>query len=129
MQSSRPVVLVVEDDPVLADMLCDLLREAGYAADATRPAVRRSARIEAGQIDLVLLDLMLPDVDGLELCRRARAVENDVYLPIIMLTALSDKQRHAGFWPARTTYVAKPSTPATCWIACRCRSGRDCVCG
>src|SRR4051794_18463009 len=108
MQSSRPVVLVVEDDPVLANMLCDLLREAGYAAEHAAGGEAGAARIEAGQIDLVLLDLMLPDVDGLELCRRARAVESDVYLPIIMLTVLSEKQRHAGFLAGADDYVAKP---------------------
>jgi CheY-like chemotaxis protein len=57
----------------------------------------------------VLLDVMLPDVDGLELCRQVRASEADEHLPIIMLTALgSDLQRHAGFAVGADDYVTKP---------------------
>ena len=62
-------------------------------------------------MDLVLLDLMLPGVDGLELCRRARAATapDDVYLPIIMVTALaSPADRRAGFAAGADDYVAKP---------------------
>jgi DNA-binding response OmpR family regulator len=95
---------VVEDDAVLGSVVCDLLEHAGYAPDGGAGV----ARIEAGGVDLVLLDLMLPDVDGLELCRRARLIESDVYLPIIMLTVLGETQRHAGFLAGADDYVAKP---------------------
>jgi signal transduction histidine kinase len=108
MQSHPPLILVVEDDPVLAGVLCELLEDTGYAVQHAADGAAGVARIEQGGVDLVLLDLMLPDVDGLELCRRARAVERDVYLPIIMLTVLGEKQRHAGFLAGADDYVAKP---------------------
>jgi signal transduction histidine kinase len=108
MQSNPPIILVVEDDPVLADVVCDLLEDSGYAVELASDGAAGVARIEQGGIELVLLDLMLPDVDGLELCRRARALEHDVYLPIIMLTVLGEKQRHAGFLAGADDYVAKP---------------------
>src|SRR4051812_2402138 len=108
MQSSRPIVLVVEDDPALAEVLCDLMRQAGYAVEHAPGGGGGAARCDAGHVHLVLLDLMLPDVGGLELCRRARGVDRDVCLPIIMLTVLSEKQRHAGFLAGADDYVAKP---------------------
>jgi two-component system, cell cycle sensor histidine kinase and response regulator CckA len=108
MPSNPPVILVVEDDPVLAEVLGELLQHAGYTVERAADGAAGAARIEAGHIDLVLLDLMLPDVDGLELCRRARTLESDVYLPIIMLTVLGEQQRHAGFLAGADDYVAKP---------------------
>ena len=108
MQSTPPAILVVEDDPVLADVPCDLLQHAGYAVERAADGTAGVARIEQGGIELVLLDLMLPDVDGIELCRRARAIEHDVYSPIIMLTVLGERQRHAGFLAGADDHVAKP---------------------
>src|SRR5581483_4837144 len=108
MQSHQPVILVVEGDPKLGDMLCDLLQHAGYAVERATDGAAGAARIEAGHLDLVLLDLKLPDVEGLELCLRARAVEDDGYLPIIMLTAPGDQRRHAGFLAGADDYVAEP---------------------
>jgi CheY-like chemotaxis protein len=65
--------------------------------------------LAAGDVDLVLLDLILPDVDGLELCLRVRAHEAEVYVPIVMLTALDgDERRHAGFTAGADDYVVKP---------------------
>lgn len=110
MEPTRAVVLVVEDDPGINDLLCELLADEGYTAERALDGETGLARIEAGGIDLVLLDLMLPRMDGIELCRRMRARESDdVYLPIIMLTALaSDDQRHAGFAAGADDYVTKP---------------------
>ena len=97
MPSKQPVILVVEDDAAMSTFLRGLLEPAGYRVEITPNGAGGLARIENGGVDLILLDLVLPDVDGLELCRQVRAREGDVYLPIIMLTALAEKQRHAGF--------------------------------
>jgi DNA-binding response OmpR family regulator len=108
-QPTRPVVLIVEDDETIGDVLQELLQQAGYAVQTAADGAAGLARIDAGGIDLVLLDLMLPHVDGLELCRRVRAHEGEVYLPIIMLTALAgEEQRHAGFAAGADDYVTKP---------------------
>ena len=86
-----------------------LLESSGGAVTAVPDGHAALARIEAGGVDLVLLDLMLPDINGLELCRRLRAYENGAYLPIIMLTALNDDaDRHAGFGAGADDYISKP---------------------
>ncbi len=108
-QSRPPVVLVVDDDPITQTYVSTLLGRAGYTVEIAADGPAGLARIEAGGIDVVLLDLMLPVLDGLELCRRVRARQSDVYLPIIMLTALdSADDRRAGFAAGADDYVTKP---------------------
>ena len=109
MQSAPPVVLVVEDDLSIAEVLQATLETSGYTVECASDGAAGLARIEAGGVDLVLLDLLLPELDGLELCRRVRARDSEVYLPIIMLTALrGEEQRHAGFTAGADDYVSKP---------------------
>jgi len=104
-------ILIVEDDPLIAEVLTSLLEAAGHRVEAAGDGASGLDRILAGGIDLVLLDLMLPEIDGLDLCRRVRARENVDYVPIIMLTALaSDAQRHAGFAAGADDYLTKPCT-------------------
>ena len=107
---SRARILVVDDDEALAEMIGIVLRnddyEVSFAADGTSavPAFRSS------HPDLVLLDLMLPGIDGLEVCRQIRA-ESDV--PIIMLTAKSDTEDVVrGLGSGADDYVPKPFKPA-----------------
>ena len=108
MQTRRPVILVVEDDATVCEMLQILLEGDGYVVECAADGHSGLTRL-AGDIDLVLLGLMMPGMDGLELCRLVRAYEGDVYLPIIMLTALTDQQhRHAGFAAGADDYVTKP---------------------
>jgi DNA-binding response OmpR family regulator len=106
---TRSVVLVVEDDPPTVDLLCRLLTKADYAVESAPNGLAALARIEQGGIDVVLLDLLLPDLNGIELCRRVRAQEDRAHLPIIMLTgARGDEQRRAGFAAGANDYVTKP---------------------
>ena len=109
MQPARSVVLVVDDDLVVRDYLCELLAHEGYAVESAADGAAGLARIAAGGVDLVLLDMILPALDGIELCRQVRARESDVYLPIIMLTGLDDEaNRRAGFAAGADDYVTKP---------------------
>ncbi len=110
MRADRPTettILVVEDDLAIADALTDLLRDAGYAVvheAAGRPAL---ARLLQRPPDLLLLDLVLPDMDGIEICRQARAELPD--LPIIMLTARGEnRDQVAGLTAGADDYVPKP---------------------
>ena len=109
MQPARSVVRVVDDDPVIRDYLCELLAHEGYAVESAADGPAGLARVAAGGVGLALLDMVLPAVDGLALCRQVRAREGDVYLPIIMLTALDDEaNRQAGFAAGADDYVTKP---------------------
>ncbi|HEY7060725.1 MAG TPA: response regulator transcription factor [Chloroflexota bacterium] len=109
METPRAVILVVEDDDSIAEMLLMLLHGVGYAAERAADGAAGLARIEAGGVDLVVLDLMLPGLDGRELCRRVRAREDGTFLPIIMMTALaSEQQRIEGFAVGADDYVSKP---------------------
>jgi DNA-binding response OmpR family regulator len=109
VQPHRSVVLVVDDDAVIRELLRDPLAEAGYGVAEAPDGRAALARISAGGVDLVLLDLMLPGLNGLEVCRQARATARGLYLPIIMTTALAAEQDlRAGFAAGADDYVTKP---------------------
>jgi two-component system, OmpR family, phosphate regulon response regulator PhoB len=102
-------VLVVEDEPMVRDVVVRYLRREGYEAlEATDVDEARSA-LEHGSPSLVVLDLMLPGGDGLELCREIRASSE---LPVIMLTARADEaDRIVGLELGADDYVTKPFSP------------------
>jgi len=102
-------VLVVEDDKSLADVLAYNLKESGYEVHVARDGQDGLTQAEVKVPDLVLLDLMLPIVDGLDVCRRLRsnAVTRDVL--IVMLTAKSEEfDQVVGFSVGADDYVSKP---------------------
>jgi two-component system alkaline phosphatase synthesis response regulator PhoP len=105
-------ILIVEDDPDIAELVARYLDKAGYVT--TRAASGRDALrlIAAKAPDLVVLDLMLPHVDGLEVCRAVRAGEHTADLPIIMLTARAEEsERIVGLELGADDYLAKPFSP------------------
>ena len=99
-------VLIVEDEPKLRDILCDWFRGKG---DDPTPAENGAEALEAlaeGEYDAVLLDVMMPELDGFSVCRAARK-HSDV--PIIFLTALSDEEdKLLGYELGADDYVTKP---------------------
>lgn len=104
-------ILVVEDDSDIANLVCMHLEAEGY--DATRAADGREAirLFDEGQYDLVILDLMLPHVDGMDVCRHIR--NSDRYVPVMMLTAKSeDANKVAGLEIGADDYVTKPFSVA-----------------
>jgi DNA-binding response OmpR family regulator len=109
VELSRPTILVVEDEVVSRRVLAELLAGDGYIVETAGDGRAGLERVEAGGIHVVLLDLVLPELDGLELCRRVRARVDEVYLPIIMMTALTGEQeRLDGFAAGADDYVIKP---------------------
>jgi DNA-binding response OmpR family regulator len=102
-------VLVVDDDPTVADVVRRYLERDGYAvllAGDGETALRLAAEHRP---DLVVLDLMLPGIDGLEVCRRLRAESN---VPVVMLTALGEESdRIVGLQLGADDYVSKPFSP------------------
>ena len=105
-------VLVVEDDRDIAELIARYLSKAGYAADVVSNGRDAQARISANPPDVLVLDLMLPEVDGLEICRGVRADRRTASIPIIMLTARADEsERIVGLELGADDYVAKPFSP------------------
>ena len=106
-----PVVLVVEDDVEMNELQRELLNVHGLDAIA---AYNGAEAVEAQQhrkADAVLLDIMLPEMDGFETCRRLRQLDGKT-LPIVMVTALdSDECRRRGYEVGADAYFAKPFDP------------------
>jgi DNA-binding response OmpR family regulator len=109
MASTSGTILLVEDDPIVSSLVSALLQREGYRTEAVQDAVAALERVQAGGVDLVLLDIGLPGMNGFELCRRLRAREGEIHLPILMLTGfVSDDDRHAGFAAGADDYLTKP---------------------
>lgn len=101
--------MVVEDEPDLRLLLDRHLDGAGYRVSLAEDGIEALERAWAEPVDLVLLDLMLPHLDGIEVCRRLRQDKRTARLPIIMLTAKSDTaDRIRGFEVGADDYINKP---------------------
>lgn len=108
--SSR--LLMIEDDGRLAAMVGEYLAASGFAFAHAADGLSGLAHVQADAPDLVILDLMLPDIDGMEICRRVRAMEaayGQPPVPVLMLTALDSVQdRVTGLDSGADDYVPKP---------------------
>jgi two-component system OmpR family response regulator len=100
-------ILIVEDDIPIAELLCLHLGDEGYTVEHAADGTVGLRLLEAGNWDALVLDLMLPGVDGLELCKRARAMAR--YTPIIITSARSSEvHRILGLELGADDYLAKP---------------------
>ena len=105
-------LLLIDDDARLTAMLGDYLRGAGLSVEATASLGEGRARIAAQSFDAVVLDLMLPDGDGLDLCRELRADPRTRQLPLLMLTARAEPlDRVLGLELGADDYLPKPFEP------------------
>jgi DNA-binding response OmpR family regulator len=103
-------VLVVDDDATVSDVVRRYLEQAGCAVRLAGDGAAGLAAVDAQRPDLVVLDLMMPGIDGLEVCRRLRRKQPD--LPVIMLTALGEEvDRVLGLEVGADDYVTKPFSP------------------
>jgi DNA-binding response OmpR family regulator len=111
-------IIVVDDDPTVADVVGRYLVRDGHTVECVHDGHEALRRIAAQPPDLVVLDLMLPGIDGLEVCRRLR---ERWPIPVVMLTALGDEtDRLTGFEIGADDYVTKPFSPRE--LAMRVRS-------
>ncbi|HET7822870.1 MAG TPA: response regulator transcription factor [Ornithinibacter sp.] len=102
-------VLVVDDDHTVREVVVSYLRAARHDVDEAVDGERALAAMRDHPADLVVLDLMLPGIDGLEVCRRLRAAGD---VPVIMLTALGEEtDRVVGLEQGADDYVTKPFSP------------------
>ena len=105
-----PRLLMIDDDARLAAMVRDYLSASGFVVDLAADVATGVAAVRANGSDLLILDLMLPDGDGLDLCRRLRA--EGVGIPILMLTAKGDPiERVIGLEIGADDYLPKPFEP------------------
>ena len=104
-----PRILVIEDEQDLASLLEYNLKADGHEPDLARTGAAGVARVKTFKPDLVLLDLMLPDVSGSEVCRMIRELPEGKRLPIIMVTARGEEtDRVRGLEQGADDYVVKP---------------------
>jgi two-component system phosphate regulon response regulator PhoB len=105
-------ILVVDDEPDLLELVRFNLDRAGFRVETAASGEEALARLRRSTPDLVVLDLMLPDLSGEEVCRRLRADPGLTGLPVIMLTAKSEEvDRVVGFELGADDYVTKPFSP------------------
>jgi len=102
-------VLLVEDDEAIGDLVKYNLERQGFAVDWVLDGKEALERLNEKKYDIIILDLMLPGVDGLELCRKIRSDGKNRETPIIVLTALGDEDTKVkGFSAGADDYVTKP---------------------
>ena len=105
-------ILIIEDDPALSEMLTYNLISAGFETALTADGDEATAAILDETPDLVILDWMLPNLSGIEICRQIRANADTRHLPIIMLTAKGEEtDRVRGLNTGADDYVVKPYSP------------------
>jgi two-component system response regulator MtrA len=120
---SKGRVLVVDDDPALAEMLGIVLRTEGFEPSFVADGDRAMAAFRATKPDLVLLDLMLPGTDGIDVCRQIRAESGT---PIVMLTARGDTiDVVIGLESGADDYIIKPFKPKELVARMRARLRRN----
>ncbi len=106
---ARPRILIIEDERALADVLSYNLVREGYEVILANDGQEGLRKAQMQLPDMVLLDLMLPKMDGLEVCRELRAGERTRHVPILMLTAKAEEtDQVVGFSMGADDYVTKP---------------------
>lgn len=99
-------ILIIEDEPAIRDILRELLTDAGYEVEEAADGLEGVEKFRAGSFSLVLLDLMLPKLDGYGVCEQIRAVSD---VPVIMITALSGEEAEVHAFELRADdYITKP---------------------
>jgi len=102
-------ILIVEDEPKLAALLSDYLQQAGFEASRLENGLEVASRVREQTPDLILLDLMLPGLDGLEVCKEIRSFSA---VPIVMVTArVEEIDRLLGLELGADDYICKPFSP------------------
>lgn len=108
-----PKIIIVEDDPAIAEMLIYHLQDLGYEIEHFSNGLKAKEYLESSHYDLVLLDIMLPGYNGLDLCRELRQLRPTI--PIMLLTSLdSEADRVVGLELGADDYLTKPFSMREC---------------
>ncbi len=107
--TERPAILVVDDDPHLREVVCFALEQAGFRVEQAENGREGLARVQRAVPALIVLDIMMPEMDGLELCREVRRAHE---VPIVFLSSRDDEvDRILGLELGGDDYIAKPFSP------------------
>ena len=118
-------ILVVDDEPDLLELVEFTLTQAGYQVDTAQTGTHALELLRTRPPDLMLLDLMLPDLSGTEICKLVRGEAATVDLPVIMLTAKGEEvDRIVGFELGADDYITKPFSPRELALRIRAVLGR-----
>jgi DNA-binding response OmpR family regulator len=111
-------ILVVDDEPDIVELVTYSFQEAGYEVVTARSGMEALRQARACLPDLILLDLMLPELDGMAVCEILRRLPSTARIPVIMLTAWNtDDARRLGLAAGASEYLTKPFSPREL-IAC-----------
>ncbi|MBF0426815.1 MAG: response regulator, partial [Magnetococcales bacterium] len=112
MSTTKNHILVVDDEPINLKVLSNILRD-HYTISVAKDGSHALARVAAGpQPDLILLDVMMPDMDGLEVCKRLKQDAATAHIPVIFVTALGHPHNETqGFEAGAVDYITKPISP------------------
>ena len=106
---SVPKILIVEDDLDMQEMMISFMQKNGFMVIAANNSDELTKKLKSQRVDLILLDVMLGDENGISICREIRETNN---IPIIIISALSDDQnRLSGFEVGADDYIVKPFNP------------------
>ncbi len=107
-----PTILVVDDDPRVRSLICDVLEAEGYAVRAAGDGYAALRSIQSDRPDCVVLDVMMPGLDGHSVLARIRAADGGPTLPVVMLTAAADDAHAWRAWTEGVDYfLSKPFEP------------------
>ena len=102
-------ILIAEDEAAMVEIIADYMRRGGHACFAARDGAEALAILSAGPMDLMILDVMMPHLDGFSVCKMAREMSN---MPIIMLTAKgAEEDKLRGYDYGADDYMTKPFSP------------------
>jgi CheY-like chemotaxis protein len=105
-------ILVVDDDEMVLIALDELLKPEGYEVQTVSSGMEALQKLDQGGYDLLMLDVIMPEMDGYELCKRIREKEKYKETPVVFLTAKSrDEDRARGLEAGANLYLSKPISP------------------
>lgn len=109
MPSTKGRILIVDDDPHAVDILTRMLTREGYLCFGVRNGSSALEKVRKERVDVILLDVMMPGMDGLEVCRQLRDDDDLRQIPVILLTAKDDiETRSRGMALGVSEYLTKP---------------------
>lgn len=102
------LILVVDDEPMTAEMLSTFVRLIGHESVEAYSSRQAWERLESAQPDAILLDIMLPDISGLDTCRQIRQQRRWATIPIIMISAMAPPMQQEAANAGASAYMSKP---------------------